>query len=130
MKQKNAAVAIYPESLGETTTARRLPDFERGLLLGVLISGAHFGGDGRQPQITLKLHVRHEPLLRHLLSAIHNARLYGPYFHGGRRYFQLMIRGDALRRDLIPLLDALPWERIDRYSYDRYRAMKERYGIR
>ena len=117
------------EPLGETTQPA-LDGFERGLLLGILVGSAHFGGDGRQPQITLKLHVRHEPLLRHLLSTIPGARLYGPYFHGGRRYFQLMFRGETLRRDLVPLLDALPWAKIDRYSHDRYLAMKERYGIR
>ncbi|MBV9278242.1 MAG: hypothetical protein JOZ97_08410 [Candidatus Eremiobacteraeota bacterium] len=119
---------FHVEPLGETTAAS-LAEFDRGLLIGVLISSAHFGGDGRQPQITLKLHVRHERLLRYLLTTIPSARLYGPYFHGGRQYFQLMFRGEALRRDLIPLLDALPWQRIDSYSYERYCAMKERYAI-
>jgi hypothetical protein len=102
--------------------------FEHGLLLGILV-GAHFGGDGRQPQITLKMHVRHEPLFRRLLTGAPGGRLYGPYFHGGRRYYQLMFRGEALRSQLIPLLDAMPWSEIDPYSYERYRAMKERYGI-
>ncbi|MBV9973614.1 MAG: hypothetical protein JO135_09805 [Candidatus Eremiobacteraeota bacterium] len=118
---------FHVEPTGETISP--LATFDHGLLLGILAGSAHFGGDGRQPQITLKMHVRHERLLRHLLAQFPSARLYGPYFHGGRRYFQLMFRGDALRRDLIPLLDALPWERVDDYSYDRYRAMKQRYGI-
>ena len=40
------------------------PTFTSGLVLGLLIGGGHFGGDGRQPQVTLRMHVRHEPLLR------------------------------------------------------------------
>ena len=123
---------FHAEPLGETTgsaPADFSDPFDRGLLLGILVGSAHFGGDGRQPQITLKMHVRHERLLRRLALRIPAARLYGPYFHGGRRYFQLMFRGEALRRDLIPLLDALPWANIDSYSHERYRAMKERYGI-
>ena len=39
-------------------------EFDEGLMTGLLISGGHFGGDGRQPQVTLRLHVRHEALLR------------------------------------------------------------------
>lgn len=104
-------------------------DFDRGLILGILAGAAHFGGDGRQPQITLKMHVRHEPLLRRLLASIPGGRLYGPYFHGGRRYFQLMFRGQGLRTDLVPLLDALPWKAVDPYSYERYQTMKQRYRI-
>ena len=121
---------FHAKPLGETSARPDLPDaFDRGLLLGILAGSGHFGGDGRQPQITLKMHVRHERLLRRLSSTIPGARLYGPYFHGGRRYFQLMFRGEALRRDLIPLLDRLPWADIDSYSHERYLAMKERYGI-
>jgi hypothetical protein len=108
---------------------RASDEFERGLLLGILVGAAHFGGDGRQPQITLKMHVRHEALLRRLLAGMPGGRLYGPYFHGGRRYYQLMFRGHALRSDLVPMLDALPWQTIDPHSYHRYQSMKQRYGI-
>ncbi|MBV8245714.1 MAG: hypothetical protein JOZ38_07325 [Candidatus Eremiobacteraeota bacterium] len=102
---------------------------ESGLLCGILIGNAHFGGDGRQAQITLKLHVRHEPLMRWILECVPGGRLYGPYFHGERRYFQLMYRGAALRETLVPLLDHAPWAKIDPHSYERYRAMKERYAL-
>ena len=122
-------MTFHVEHLGETTIASSPDRFESGLLLGILVGSAHFGGDGRQPQITLKMHVRHERLLRRLLALVPTGRLYGPYFHSGRQYFQLMYRGESLRRDLVPLLDALPWQQIDAYSYERYRAMKERYAI-
>ena len=124
-------MVLHAKHLRETTheEAGLLEPFERGLLLGILVGSGHFGGDGRQPHITLKMHVRHESLLRRLIAAAPGGRLYGPYFHGERRYFQLMFRGPALRANLIPLLDALPWPQIDPYSYERYRSMKERYGI-
>jgi hypothetical protein len=105
-----------------------LSDFEKGLILGVLIGDGHFGGDGQQPQITLKMHVRHEQLLQWINDRIRWSRLYGPYHHDGRHYLQLMIRGPALRSELAPLLYALPWSQIDDHSYARFVAMLEKYG--
>jgi hypothetical protein len=102
--------------------------FELGVLLGVLIGDGHFGGDRLQPQVTVRLHVRHKPLLDWLLDRCPGGRLYGPYEYDGRRFYQLMIRGNALRYRLVPLLDALPWERIDPHSFERYLTMKRRYG--
>jgi len=103
--------------------------FETGVLLGILIGEGHFGGDRTQPQINLKMHVRHEPLLRWLLDRWPMGRLYGPYFHSGRHYVQLMYRHSALRNRLVPLLDALPWPEIDPHSHARYALMKLRYGL-
>ena len=103
--------------------------FELGVLLGVLIGGGHFGGDRFQPHVTVKLHVRHKPLLDWLLDRCPGARLYGPYEYERRKFYQLMVRGGALRGRLIPLLDSLPWPEIDEYSYGRYMAMKARYGL-
>ncbi len=77
-----------------------LADFEKGLILGILIGEGHFGGDGKQPQITLKMNVRHERLLRWLNDRVRWSRLYGPYHHDDRHYLQLMIRGPALRQEL------------------------------
>ena len=105
------------------------PTFTSGLVLGLLIGEGHFGGDGKQPQITLRMHVRHEQLLRWVASSIPGGKLYGPYNHSGRHYYQWMVRGKVLRQSLIPLLDALPFAEIDPHSYERYRQMKERYGL-
>lgn len=105
-----------------------LSDFERGVILGVLIGAGHFGGDGRQPQVTVKMNVRHERLLMWLNDRIRWSRLYGPYHHDGRHYLQLMIRGPALRSELGPMLSGMPWPEIDDHSYGRFRAMLERYG--
>ena len=43
-----------------------LSPFERGVVIGVLIGEGSSGGDGKQPQITLRMHVRHEALFRWL----------------------------------------------------------------
>ncbi len=81
-----------------------LDQFEAGFLLGILVGEGHFGGDGIQPQVTLRMHARHEKLFLWMKERVPGAKLYGPYHHGGRNYYQLMIRGEALRLHLLPLL--------------------------
>ena len=81
-----------------------LDPFEQGFLLGILVGEGHFGGDGIQPQVTLRMHARHEKLFLWMKERVPGAKLYGPYHHGGRNYYQLMIRGEALRSQLLPLL--------------------------
>ena len=105
-----------------------LSGFDRGLLVGVLIGEGHFGGDGKQPQVTLRMHVRHEPLFRWLVARFPRTRLYGPYHHGGRSYFQWMARGTTLVRDVLPLLDGVLDERIDAHAAQRLRDMCDRYA--
>src|SRR5437764_13352716 len=81
-----------------------LTEFDRGLLLGLLIGEGSFGGDGKQPQITVRMHVRHEAVFRWLEHRFPDSRVYGPYHHGGRSYFQWMARGTTLCRDVLPHL--------------------------
>ena len=101
---------------------------DEGILVGILIGEGHFGGDGRQPHVTLRMHVYHESLFRWIVARF-GGRLYGPYHHGGRHYFQWMARGVHLRETLVPLLDNYLRPELDRRSYQRYVAMKTRYGI-
>ena len=103
-------------------------DFEVGFLLGILAGEGHFGGDGRQPEVTLRMHVRHERLFRWLEAHFPGGRLYGPYHHGGRNYYQWMARGEYLRRELAPLIGAR-LEELDSHAAVRFRAMCETYGI-
>ncbi|MFC4640106.1 hypothetical protein [Deinococcus hohokamensis] len=103
--------------------------FEEGLLLGILIGEGHFGGDGKQPHITVRMHTRHASLFGTLLDLCPGSKLYGPYDHGGRSYYQWMVRGQVLRDHLVPRLDALPLQRIDEHVYDRYMDMKQRYSL-
>jgi hypothetical protein len=84
----------------------QLSDFDRGFLAGLLVGDGHFGGDGKNPQITLRMHTRHEGIFRWLMEQFPRTKLYGPYAHGGRSYFQWMARGQALVEDVLPVLEA------------------------
>jgi len=93
------------------------------------VGEGHFGGDGRQPHITLRMHTDHESLFRWIVGRFPGGKLYGPYHHGGRSYYQWMARGAYLRDELVPLLDAhLPAD-LDVKTFGRYLDMKERYGL-
>jgi hypothetical protein len=105
-----------------------LSPLEEGLIVGLLIGEGHFGGDGRQPHITLRMHVRHEALLRWLHARIPRSRLYGPYHHGDRHYFQWMARGPALTDDLVPLLERHVGPELDAHTHSRLAGMRERYA--
>jgi hypothetical protein len=104
-------------------------DSEEGLLIGLLIGEGHFGGDGRQPHVTLRMHTDHEALFRWIERTFPGGRLYGPYHHGGRHYFQWMARGEFLREVLLPLLDRHLTPDLDGKVFDRFRAMKENYRL-
>lgn len=114
--------------LGTVSHVTELTDFERGLVVGLLIGEGSFGGDGKQPQITLRMHVRHEAILRWLLHRFPYTRLYGPYHHSGRSYFQWMARGTALVRDVLPVLDGELHAQLDRYAAARFAEMCRRYA--
>jgi len=105
-----------------------LDEFDRGLFVGVLIGEGSFGGDGRQPHVTLRMHVRHETLFRWLVARFPRTRLYGPYGHGGRSYYQWMARGQALIEDVLPVLESAPLGEIDGYAAARLAEMRERYA--
>ena len=105
-----------------------LTDVERGLVVGLLIGEGHFGGDGRYPQITLRMHVRHEALFHWLERCFPRARLYGPYNHDGRRYYQWMARGATLAEDVLPVVEAILTDEIDGHVAERVREMKQRYA--
>jgi hypothetical protein len=107
---------------------RQLSDAERGLLAGILIGEGHFGGDGRYPQVTLRMHVRHEGIFRWLASRFPRSRLYGPYDHGGRRYYQWMARGPALVEEVLPAVESILTADLDEHVYERVRLMRERYA--
>lgn len=101
---------------------------EVGILVGILLGEGHFGGDGRQPQVTLRMHVKHEALFRWIERNFPGGKLYGPYDHGGRHYYQWMARGAFLRDQLLPLLRRALTEDLDQYGYGRLERMREDYG--
>ncbi len=102
-------------------------EFDLGFLMGVLIGEGSFGGDGRQPSITVRMHTRHETMFRRLLEIVPGSRLYGPYHHSGRSYFQWILRGPALRR-ILPILDRRLTPALDAHASERYVQMKQRYA--
>jgi len=108
--------------------APEITDLERGLVVGLLIGEGHFGGDGKKPQITLRMHTRHEAIFRWLLKLFPRSRLYGPYHHGGRSYYQWMARGDALAEDVLPLVESVLTDEIDEHVAGRVRDMRARYA--
>ena len=56
------------------------------------------------------------------------SRLYGPYHHGDRDYFQWMVRGPALTEDLLPILERHIQPDLDAHAHARLTAMLDRYG--
>jgi hypothetical protein len=105
-----------------------LTDIDRGLVAGILMSEGSFGGDGKQPHVILRKHVRHESLLRWLVARFPRSRLYGPYHHGDRSYFQWVARGTALVEDVLPVLDELIVPELDGHAAARLADMRERYA--
>jgi hypothetical protein len=105
-----------------------LTSFERGLVVGLLIGEGSFGGDGRQPQVVLRMHTRHEALFHWLQEHFPSCRLYGPYHHSGRSYYQWMARGRALVQELLPILEEHLRPELDAHAFARFRTMCERYA--
>ena len=111
-----------------------MTEFEAGFITALFVADAHFGGDGKQPQVTLRMHVKEEPLFRWLLDRLPAGKLYGPYEYtykdgGVRRFFQLMYRGEALKEQLIPFLKAHDWSKMAPAAHERFQAMIERYRL-
>ena len=114
---------------GETTSAEGPGPFERGFLVGLLVGEGHFGGDGRQPQVTLRMHTDHEKLFHWLERTFPGGKLYGPYHHGGRSYYQWMARGRFLRQEILPILERHLTAELDGKAFRRFGEMKARYGL-
>jgi hypothetical protein len=105
-----------------------LSDYDRGVFVGLIVGEGSFGGDGKQPQVTLRMHIRHEAIFRWLVDRFPETRLYGPYHHGGRSYYQWMARGRTLVRDVLPLLDPSAIAELDGHAMERLQLMLDRYA--
>ena len=107
----------------------QLSDFEKGVVVGLLVGEGSFGGDGKQPQVTLRMHVRHEAIFHWLIARFPESRLYGPYHHGGRSYYQWMARGTVLVHEVLPILERDLRPELDTDAAERLGAMVERYAV-
>ena len=116
------------QPLWHTGAMIELSDRDVGFLMGLLVGEGHFGGDGRQPQVTLRMHTKHEALFHWLTARVPDSRLYGPYHHGGRSYFQWMVRGAPLRLGLAPLI-LQHRDLLDDHTRERFDAMCHDYRI-
>ncbi len=105
-----------------------LTPIEKGIVVGVLIGEGSFGGDGKQPQVTLRMHVRHEALFFWLIERFPRSKLYGPYGHDGRSYYQWMARGAALIEDVLPVLEETLTNDLDAHAAGRLATMCDRYA--
>ena len=105
-----------------------LDPFSEGFLLGILVGEGHFGGDGRSAQVTLRMHVRHLGLFLWLQRIVPESKLYGPYHHGGRSYYQWMARGVVLRERLWPVI-ARRLDFFDDHVRERILTMARKYGL-
>jgi hypothetical protein len=101
-------------------------ELEKGFVLGFFVGDGHFGGDGKQAQITLRRHVKHRKLLDRLMEFLPGSVSYGPYSHGSREYYQWMLRGPALKK----LVDSKLLNQLVDFDDDaanRYGLMVEKY---
>jgi hypothetical protein len=127
----NLTVKQQVPILAVVTAHPPLPDADDlsvGFLLGLLVGEGHFGGDGRQPQVTLRMHIRHEETFEWLRRTYPGSALYGPYHHGGRSYYQWSARGRYLREYIVPLVQGHR-SLLDAYTAARFDTMCERYSI-
>jgi len=97
------------------------------VLVGLLIGEGSFGGDGHKPGVQLKMAVRHEQFIRFVHSICPGSKLYGPYDHGGREYFLLHIRGQALAELLTDVADDIA--ALDSHAGARLARMRRLYGV-
>lgn len=103
--------------------------FREGFFVGLLVGEGHFGGDGKQPQVTLRMHVRHEQLFDWIDTYFPGGKRFGPYSHGGRHYYQWMARGPFLRERVLPVLARRLTPDVDAPASQRYHAMLLAYGL-
>jgi hypothetical protein len=75
------------------------------------------------------MHVDHEAVFRWLIDRFPHSRLYGPYDHSGRRYYQWMARSAFLRDVVVPLLDRHLGPEHSERVWRRYQAMKRTYRL-
>jgi len=101
---------------------------QKGFILGFFVGQGSFGGDGRTPNLTLRMNPKHAMLLSKLLELIPGSQVYGPYSTAGREYLQWMLRGEELGKVVKSGLfeELKDW---DQSSYQRYQEMVETYFV-
>src|SRR3954468_20913401 len=71
----------------------RMDEFERGVLVGLIIGEGPFVARGAQPALVSGMHVRHRELPLWAKRQVSAAKLYGPYESAGRRFYHWVLVG-------------------------------------
>ena len=80
-------------------------DFDRGVIVGLLIGEGSFGGDGKQPQVTLRMHTRHEALFHWLVERFPRPGCTGPTTTAAARTTSGWLVDVRSFDDVLPLLE-------------------------
>ena len=103
-------------------------DLSVGFLLGLLVGEGHFGGDGRQPQVTLRMHVRHEETFEWLRRTYPAAPSTARTITAAVPTTSGRLAGRYLREYIVPLVERHR-SLLDAYTAARFDTMCERYSI-
>ena len=109
-------------------------DYELGLFLGLVIGEGSFTGDRKQPELVIRMHTRHEKLLKRVHQWIPDSTLHGPYEHTGkdgtvRRSMAVMIRGKSLKWAEEHILRSHLTKDLCPHVYARYQKIKKDYPL-
>lgn len=104
-------------------------EFDFGFLVGLLVGEGSFSGDGKRAAVVIGMHPDHVEVFRWLTTQFPGGRVYGPYRYGARKIFRWHATGPFLNRTLVPILDRYLHPRYSRRVFQRYLAMKHRYGL-
>lgn len=101
-------------------------NFERGIVVGLLIAKGSFVKCGKAPRVTIKINVNREGLLTWLAGQIPGSKVYGPFPNRrGGKFLIWSSMGKSLKDDVIPrMLEADLWEH-DTDAFHRFWKMVE-----
>jgi hypothetical protein len=95
---------------------------------GFLVGEGHFGGAGRQPHVTLRIHERHEAIFDWLQPPFRAAGSTGRITTAGVTTSSGW-HGPSCAANWCLCSTGFPSPDLDRYSFDRYQLMKQRYPL-
>ena len=102
---------------------------DEGIVVGLLAGEGHFGGDGRQAQVTLRMHVRHEKLFRWLAGAFPSkAGCTGRTTTAAATTSSGWRAGRRSSATCFPLLERHITPELDSHAYERLTAMTVSYA--
>ena len=111
---------------GRSPGSDGLTEFDQGFLVGLLVGEGSFGGDGKQPQVTLRMHTRHEALFRWLMERFPRPSCTGPTTTAGARTTSGWRAAGRSCEDVLPLLEYASRPELDGHAAERFDEMRTR----